>query len=175
MRHYILIPLLGMASVLTSLPAEASDRASRREQAQAAKEELDRKFTPAFARENLVVGTTTRAQVIALYGEHYEESTSSAGSSLLFDKRDIRNRTTTGVRRFANRIGGLTDLASHIPGVNASAGMGAARTATQPIGTAGSAAGTVERLRDNADPYNSTDRLHVSFDSKDKLTDFYLH
>lgn len=175
MRHFILVPLLGIASALTILPAQANDGPSRREQAAQAKAELDRKFTPAFARENLISGTTTRAQVVALYGDHYQESASDSGSSLNYDKQDIRNRATGGIRRFADRVGSIAGLANVIPGANGSMASANAARATSPINHAGGSAAAIERARNSGDGYNSMDSLTVFFDSDNKVTGFSLH
>ena len=175
MRHFILVPLLGIASTLSVLPAQADDGPSRREQAAQAKAELDRKFTPAFARENLISGTTTRAQVVALYGDHYQESASDTGSRLEYRKQDIRNRATGGIRRFADRVSSITGLANVIPGATGSNVHANAATATSPISHAGGAAGAIERARNSGDGYNSMDSLSVDFDGNDKVTGFSLY
>lgn len=175
MRHFILVPLLGIASTLSVLPAQADDGPSRREQAAQAKAELDRKFTPAFARENLISGTTTRAQVVALYGDHYQESASDNGSTLYYDKQDIRNRATGGIRRFANRVGSIAGLANALPGTsggNVAAGVG---RATSPVSEAGGMAGAIEHARNSGDGYNTMDDLTINFDSNNKVTGFSLH
>ena len=175
MRHFILVPLLGIASALTVLPAQANDGPSRREQAAQAKAELDRKFTPAFARENLITGTTTRAQVVALYGDHYQEGASDSGSRLEYNKQHVRNRATGGIRRFSDRVSSIAGLARVIPGA-AGSNLGAnAATATSPISHAGGAAGAIERARNSGDGYNSMDSLTIYFDGNDKVTGFSLY
>lgn len=175
MRHFILVPLLGLASTFAVSSAQANDGPSRREQAAQAQAELDRKFTPAFARENLIPGTTTRDQVIALYGDYYRESISQDGTTLNYNKQDIRNRTTSGIRRFAQRVSGIAGLADIAPG----AGGGSVRTgvfrATAPVTRAGGAASSVERARNSGAAYNSMDDLSISFDSNGKVFMFSLN
>lgn len=171
MPRSILAPLLTLA-ILTTLPApHAEARADKREQAAAAKAELDRKFTPAFVRENIQTGTTTRAQVIALYGSYFQESLSSMGSTLIFDKSDIRDRTTSGIQRFARKFNAASGLAGMIPGVGNAQTMNAIN---RPANMADSAASKTQILREGEDGYGSMDRVVFDFDTGGIVREFQI-
>lgn len=166
MRHFILVPLLGIASALTVLPAQANDGPSRREQAAAARAELDRKFTNEFVRGNIVVGTTTMAQVRDLYGEANSSSISSGHESWIYDKDQMQHAGKRGFGKLADRVWSAGRLVGMVPGMGAADRVGDA-------GSAGSSAAYhAENLTDSDKKYQT---LVVIFDNSGKVQEYSLN
>lgn len=166
MRHFILVPLLGIASALTILPAQANDGPSRREQAAAARAELDSKFTNEFVRSNIVVGRTTMDQVRSLYGEATSSSISSGHESWHYDKDQMQHAGKRGFGKLADRVWSAGRLVGMVPGMGAADRVGDA-------GLAGSVAA------DHAETLTSSDKKYqhfaVVFDNNGKVMEYSLN
>lgn len=166
MRHFILVPLLGIASTLSVLPAQANDGPSRREQAAQAKAELDRKFTNEFVRTNIVVGRTTMDQVRSLYGEATSSSISSGHENWHYDKDQMQHAGTRGFGKLASRVWSAGRLVGMVPGMGAADRVGDA-------GSAGaSAAYHAENLTESDKKYQY---FAVVFDNNGKVMEYSLN